>query len=139
MNQNFKIVHYKDDDTDAYKYLNVNDPNEKYIQIYTEGRINMDSVVTFKPANIPGAPVIEASSYADISLPQSVDEWEIKYYSNVWPMSSPLPEDLKNAGVVNLKEFFGEYISEGLLLKVSTGQYIAPLDYREFRYYIPEV
>lgn len=116
-------------DFPAYTYLNVNDPNEKYIEIYTGGTWILDSFVTFKPRNIPDAITMVVDTCDDrwIHLPLSVDDWEIKYYSASDPeFVGPDPKYLKNAGVVNLISFFGKEISRGhwLELEISAGQYI---------------
>jgi hypothetical protein len=58
-----------------------------------------------------------------IDLPQSVDEWEIKYYSRWFRKPSLTPKYLKNAGVVNLKKELGKYIPAGLHLELSGGQF----------------
>ena len=98
----------------TYIYHNVNNPNDEYIHIDVRGTLWLYSVVTFKPANVPDAPVMVVTTpnhKRSIHLSSSVDEWEIKYYSTA-KQSVSLPDDkyLKNAGVVNLYKVFGEYI-----------------------------
>ena len=91
----------------------------------------MFSYVTFKPANIEGAPVMVVNTgestlalpaKVSIYLPMSVDEWEIKYYSrlNEYPLLTD--EYLKNAGTINMNEQFGHYIRYGLSLELSLNQ-----------------
>lgn len=147
----YDIVVDKTGDIPTYSYRNWAYLNDKYIEIYTDGTHVLQSMVSFKPANIPNAPlmVVDTNGPRSIYLSQSVDEWEIKYYSSFG--SRPIikdDKDLKNAGTVNLKEFFGEDISEGkwLKLELSTNQYIAvPYNYHVHngsyapRYYIPGV
>ena len=125
---------YKYPDLKLYTYRNDTNPDEKYIQIFVNGTFCKKSFVTLKPANIPDAPVMEVNTYmfkGYIDLPQSVDEWEIKYYSRWFKKPSLTPKYLKNAGVVNLKKEFRESLSHGewLNLELSNGQYI-------FTYYI---
>jgi hypothetical protein len=126
----FKIVIDDSGDIPTYTYKNRAYPNEKYIHIHTSGTNWFCSLVTFKPANIPDAPVMVVdTSYCEkeILLTNSVDKWEIKYYSSFWyKPTEPDPEYLKYAGVFNLNELFGEYISKGswLELQLSRGQYI---------------
>ena len=81
----------------------------------------------FKPVNIPDAPVmlVDTSNPTYICLTQSVDEWEIKYYSSPDSFSQPDDKYLKNAGVVNLNEHFKGYIKDGLVLELSSGQFIS--------------
>ena len=111
----------------TYTYFNQNDPNEKYIKIHTSGTDWLKSFVTFKPANIKGAPVmiVDTNKITDIKLPRSVDDWEIKVYSNFRDMSPPYDKYLKNAGVVNLNEKFEKYIPDGLILELGWGQFIS--------------
>ena len=135
--------------SDSYTYFNLNDPGEKYTEIFTTGTYWLCSIVTFKPANIPDAPVmvVDTCGHRYIYLPRSVDEWEIKYYSRFYNNAHPTPEYLKNAGVVNLNKFFGKYVSKGLHLELGWGQYICPqyylvnyfLDPHVTEYYIPAV
>ena len=101
-------------------YLNVNDPNERYIHLRSSHDIWVCSLVTFRPANLPDAPtmVVDTSYYKkEIYLPHSIDEWEIKYYTSFWTHPcEPDPEYLDNAGVVNMKEVFRPwYINGGTL------------------------
>jgi hypothetical protein len=124
------IDNFNDDGHDTYKYYNKNIQYEKYIHIHTSGTSWLCSLVTFKPANIPDAPVmvVDTSYYEkEILLTNSVDEWEIKYYSAFGKrLKNPDEKYLKNKGVFNLNELFGEYISKGswLELQLSRGQYI---------------
>jgi hypothetical protein len=72
--------------------------------------------------------VVDTSYYEkEILLTNSVDEWEIKYYSAFGKrLKNPDEKYLKNKGVFNLNELFGEYISKGswLELQLSRCQYI---------------
>ena len=132
----FEIVIDDSGDIPTYKYLNPNykvhpdcpnTPGEKYYKIHTSGTLVLKSFVTFKPANIPDAPtmMVDTNGKADIYLPYySVDEWEIKYYSNFRSMSPPYDKYLKNAGTVNVKWVFGQYLPRGLELWLSTQQMI---------------
>jgi hypothetical protein len=127
----FEEVISKVDGVDTYKYLNLNDPDEEYINVYTVGTRWLKSFVTFRPANISDAPamLVDTNGEADIYLPKSVDEWEIKYYSRFWHEPNICKEHLKNSGVVNLKKEFRESLSHGawLNLMLSNGQYIFTL------------
>ena len=127
----------KDGMSGTYTYFNVNNQSEEYIMITTDGTEVLNSIVTFKPANIEGAPVMVVKTtraliflhpYTYIYLPMSVDEWEIKYYSRKYDYSNPYlqPDDeyLKNAGTVNLNEYFKNCIRNGLWLEISWDQYI---------------
>ena len=143
----FEIVTDLDDMITAYTvnkytYSNKNNPNEKYTEIYTEGTLYYSSLVTFKPVNIDGSPVMVVDTYRNetyIYLPRSVDDWEIKYYSRTAPIYQPDDEYLENAGVVNLNQFFGEYIRDGLILKLRWNQVICP-KFSSWPYYlIPDV
>ena len=121
---------------EKYKYRALYNQSEEYIVIYTSGTLWMDSFVTFKPANIPDAPTMVVRTHPNAHmvkydviyfyLPRSVDEWEIKYYSDPGRMPDNWYNRLKNAGVINLNKEFGEYITKGswLKLELSTGQYI---------------
>ena len=135
----FEVV----DGVDTYKYLNKNNPDEKYTDIHYVGTFSLKSFVTLKPANIPDAPtmIVDTNGRGNIYLPQSVDEWEIKYYSRCFKKPSLTPKYLKNAGVVNLNEFFGEHILDGLHLELSWGQCIYPreLMWPSPKYTIPSV
>lgn len=127
MKQIYDIIEEKYNRYTSLKYCNVSNPNEEYINIFTDGTLIQDSLVTFKPANIPGALVmlVDTNGARYIRLPLSVDEWEIKYYSNFRRMSHPYDKYLKNAGVVNLKEYFGDSIpGKGLRMELTGGQYI---------------
>lgn len=138
----FEIVIDTSDDIWSYKYRNVNDPDEKYTEIHCGPTIVLYSLVTFEPVGIPGAPrmVVDTNHIRHVYLPQSVDDWEIKYYSRIFSEPSPSKKYLKNAGVVNLNEYFRGYIENGLNLVLSTDQCICPCDeYAELRYYIPDV
>ena len=123
-----------------YTYSNKNNQSEEYIIINTTGTKNMFSYVTFKPANIEGAPVMvvdTSNKNAFINLSRSVDDWEIKFYSSPDSFSQPDPKYLKNAGVVNLNEFFGKYIWNELFLELGWGQFI--LGDNGKRWSIPDV
>ncbi len=123
----------KNNGYDTYAYLNVNDPYEKYIHIHTPGTIWMLSAVTFKPHNIPDAPVMVVDTHGsrDIYLPYSVDEWEIKYYSSDWSLVRIDDECLKNEGVLNFKQIFHKYLSYVLKmeLRIDTWIYVCYLEY----------
>jgi hypothetical protein len=116
---------------EKYRYRALYNQSEEYITIWTEGTLFCDSFVTFKPANIPDAPdmVVNTFGQRDIYLPQSVDEWEIKYYSRFWYKPTLEGKYLKREGVVNLNEEFRESLSHGewLNLELSNGQYIFTL------------
>lgn len=117
-------------------------PNEEYIWLITPGTSWKYSLVTFKPANIDDAPLMVIDTYrknVTIGLPRSVDEWEIKYYSNSKPLSRPDPDYLKNAGVVNLNEKFRYHVKDGLHLELSWGQFISRRSFSIPRYSIPAV
>ena len=142
----------KDGMSGTYTYRNINNPDEEYIEIITDGTEVLNSIVTFKPANIPDAPVMVVNTtrallflhpYTHIYLPMSVDEWEIKYYSEKYDYTNPYlqPDDkyLKNAGVVNLKEYFGHNIRNGLYLELSWDQYINSMCYVLHTWDIPDV
>ena len=135
----FKIeVDKKDNDICKYTYCHMNHPNEEYIWVLVrEGTFWLNSLVTFKPAGIPDAPVMVVDTTRNLSkinredriliyLPRSVGKWEIKYYSNLIGPPSLTHKYLKCAGVVNLKQFFGKYISDGLDLELTLGQRIVP-------------
>ena len=140
---NEKVV----DGVDMYTYRNVSNPDEKYTEIWTTGTHWLNSYVTFKPANIPDAPVMKVHTVMvpvfhnpkKIYLPRSVDEWEIKYYSHWKHMPHLDDEFLKNAGVVNLNEYFGKYITSGLNMELSTCQFIYPSYRVDLKYSIPDV
>jgi hypothetical protein len=137
------IDNFNDDGHDTYKYYNKYAQYDKYIHIHTSGTNWLCSLVTFKPANIPDAPVmvVDTSYYEkEILLTNTVDKWEIKYYSVFGKrLKNPDSKYLKNAGVVNLNEFFGEHIKDGLNLELSTGQYIYPMYRLDLKYTIPSV
>ena len=136
----FEVVEEIGQYSGKHTYFNRAGPNETYIVIFAQGTDWLNSIVTFKPANIPDAPVMAVNTtmlpgiktiigHELIYLPRSVDEWEIKYYSYWSYMSSPDSKYLKNAGVVNLNEFFGDSISEWLYLELSCNQFISPQNY----------
>lgn len=128
-------------DIPSYTYKNWAYLNEKYIHIYSCGTHWLKSFVTFKPANIPDAPkmYVYTNNKCDIYLPKSVDEWEIEYYSRWRHEPNICIEDLKCSGVINLNEYFGEYIEKGLYLYLSTNQEISSV-MRPLRYWaIPAV
>ena len=112
----------------TYTYFNQKNLYDEYTVIYAYGTVWKHSLVTFKAANIEGAPVMVVDTYrknVKIKLPRSVDEWEIKYYSCSDPFDQPDDKLLKNAGVVNLNEHFKGYIKDGLVLELSSGQFIS--------------
>ena len=122
----FEIVTRKDGEYTNYEYHNVNNPVEEYTRIIPGNiKCGWRSFVTFKPANIEGAPVmvVDTNGKREIYLPyHSVDEWEIKFYCCKNPIDQPDDKYLKNAGVVNVKEVFGEYLPRGLDLVLSWAQ-----------------
>ena len=139
----FNVVTWESAYDGTYMYYNLNDPDELYTEIhtysYTYDACDLHSLVTFKPANIQGAPVmvVDTDKSGYIYLPRSVDDWEIKFYSSF--ESLPYPKYLKNSGVVNLNQFFGKYIEEGLSLELVGGKYITVLTYPWVYYSIPDV
>lgn len=140
----FSFVINKSDNINTYKYIYVNDPYVSYTKIHTPGTLHLHSLVTFKPADIPDAPVMVVNTYvnvrnpkSDIYLPRNVDAWEIKYYSKCGGMPDLDSKYLKNAGVVNLNEFFGKYIWNELFLELGWGQFI--LGDNGKRWSIPDV
>ena len=141
----FEIVKEKDGKGYTYRYHNVTDPNVEYFHIITYGTDWLNSLVIFKPANIPDAPEMVVNTFGvyrqDIYLTQSVDEWEIKYYSRFGSLSDLDDKYLKNKGVVNMKKEFNEYLQITLYLELSTGQYIFPLGHNTStdRWHIPDV
>lgn len=121
----FKVLKYKEDGIFWHKYRYMAYSNDEYIEIHPGWTLLLDSMVTFKPANIPDAPVmmVDTNDPVDIYLPYySVSVWEIKYYSNFRDMSPPYDKYLKNAGTVNVKMVFGEYLPRGLELWLSAEQ-----------------
>ena len=120
---------YQNGTPTRHKYKNVSKKDVLYDSIYTKGTRWLNSIVTFKPANIPKAPMMVVRTSKESSLiylPRSVSEWEIKYYSR-WLNPCRLDDKyLKNAGVVNLKQFFGKSIAKGLVLELSTDYGIHP-------------
>ena len=119
----FEVV----DGVDTYKYLNLNDPDEKYTKIRCYGTKFLYSHVTFRPHNIPDSPKMLVYTYKgsrNIFLPQSVDEWEIDYYSRPFHEPNIYVKYLKNAGVINLNEYFRNCISMEFELELSIGQTI---------------
>ena len=141
----FEVDAWKDEGNFNYKYHNVNSPCENYIHLQTDFTTWYESLVTFKPANIPDAPtmVVNTSFYdRDVYLTTTVDEWEIKYYYSYWRhLRNPDPEYLKNAGVINLKEFFKNQIKyrESLYLELCWYQCIHSVKSFDPCYYIPKV
>ena len=136
------IERMKDSIDYSYKYYDIDNPDEECIEIFASGTHWLSSQVTIKPVGILDAPLMvvdttRRSSY--INLSKSVDEWEIKYYSKFDGYPSLTNTYLKNAGVVNLKEFFGVDISKGLELELSTDQKIHPMDASEPSWDIPDV
>ena len=96
----------------SYDYHNINNRTEKYTQIWVSQYLSSNSLITIRPANIPDAPtmIVKGGVHGWVYLPQSVDEWEFKYYCSTEPLSQPDPMYLKNAGVINLNEHFGKTI-----------------------------
>ena len=123
-------------------YQTTDVPSEEYLWIHCTGTALKYSYVTFRPANIPDAPLMIIDTYHKdviIYLPRSVDEWEIRFYSDSEPLSQLDPLYLKNAGVVNLKEMFRYHIKDGLHLELSWGQYICRRSFILPYYAIPDV
>lgn len=134
-------VDYQNGTPTIHYYRNVSNKNEMYFRIYTSGTSWLQSIVTFKPANIPDAPVMKVNTSkesSNIYLPRSVDEWEIKYYSRFLYKPTLEGKYLKNFGVINLNEYFGDYINNDLVLKLRTGQCLHPLGSDSPCYEIPE-
>ena len=129
----------------TYTYFNQKNLYDEYTVIYAYGTVWKHSLVTFKAANIEGAPVMVVDTYrknVKIKLPRSVDEWVIKFYGCYYTYFESLPQlhdYLRNAGVVNLNEYFGASISHDLKLELRTGQYIYPTGNPDFKYTIPDV
>ena len=119
---------------EKYKYRHLYNQSETYTVLWTKGTRYFDSITTFKPVNIPDAPtmVVRTHNNAHMNkydkiyfyLPQSVDEWIIKYYSSMGRLECNYSKYLKNAGVVNLNEYFKNCISMELELHLSVGQTI---------------
>ena len=119
---------------EKYKYRSLYNQSETYTLIYTKGTRYCDSIVTFRPANIPDAPVMVVRTHNNAHskkydiiyfyLPQSVDDWEIKYYSSMGRLDCDYSKYLKNAGIINLNEYFKNCISMELELHLSVGQTI---------------
>ena len=153
----FEIDIYKSDEKNiftgssklsTYTYCNVNNMSEEYIRINTTGTKNMHSYVTFKPVGIPDAPVmvvdtgestIALPALVSIYLPRSVDEWEIKYYSRLNEDPTITDVYLKNSGVINLNQFFGEYVRYGLWFELSWNQCLRTVQYSSYYWIIPDV
>lgn len=115
-------------DIKTYKYLNKYNPDEKYIELHSDGTKWLKSLVTFKPANIPNAPMMVVDTHKKssvIHLSRSVDEWEINYYSSSGKKIYPCKAYLKNAGTVNLNEFYKYHNWEYLNLELSINQCIS--------------
>ena len=125
----FEIV-VDNPEVNKYKYFNVNNQSEKYTEIYTQGTYALRSFVTFKPANIPDAPmmVVNTDHERFIYLPRSVDVWEIKYYTYKGVLHSLVPKYLKNTCTINLNEVFGDHVEDGLWLELNIGQYISGIN-----------
>ena len=145
---NFYMVDVdKDEDgvIQSYTYRNVLNKSEEYIKITSGGTRQLWSLVTFEPVGIPYTPKMVVDTYREnvkdvtIYLPRSVDEWEIKYYSNILPLKTPEVFFLENAGVVNLNEEFRKDIGKGLYLELSLNQCIRSVS-RPLHYWaIPDV
>ena len=148
----FSIVKWKADKVEYFGYICERTPHDEYIHIFPSGTSVLNSLVTFKPANIPDAPemVIDTSGVCIdasgrhpskmIKLCSCVGEWEIKYYSRFWSkLDKPDPEYLKNSGVIHLNWYFRDAIRKGswLELQISAGQYIT--DSWGLRWSIPSV
>ena len=81
----FKDVFEVVDGVDTYKYLNLNDPGEKYIELHTEGTRCLNSIVVFKPANIPDAPMMKVDTFKKSSvilLPTPPSAGQLLLFSN---------------------------------------------------------
>jgi hypothetical protein len=124
----FEVVIDESGDIPTYKYYDHAVQYEKYIHIHTDGTDWLNSLVTFKPANYPYAPVmvVDTNSKCDILLPRSVDKWEIKYYSAFGKKPSLTPKYLKNSGVLNMRYSFLPWYHNGgdLRLELSSDQYL---------------
>ena len=141
----FEVDILKDEDGTimSYMYYNMKSPDEEYIKITTKGTTILCSLVTFRPVNIPGAPVmvVNTDGVRFIDLPRSVDEWEIKYYSKFGGEPGIDNEYLKCYGIVNLNKKFEKYIEKGLYLALKQDQVITCMypPYPSPKYYIPSV
>lgn len=145
------IDNFNDDGHDTYKYYNKYTPSEKYIRLHTQHSKLYSSLVTFKPANIPDAPMmmVDTSFYdKDIYLTNTVDKWEIKvYYCFSKRLHEPDPEYLYNAGVVSMYDTFRPWYRYGgdLCFELSSdvsiwGYYCDWCGYIAlYQYYIPKV
>lgn len=116
----------------TYTYHNVNSPNEKYIHIYTKGTHWLNSMVSFKPANVDRIMWVDTNGERDIYLTYSVDDWEIGFHSTFGRKPDFGKTHLKNKGVVNLKKEFGVYLWDGLELELSREQSLSTY----YSYYI---
>lgn len=105
-----------------YKYHNFKVNDEVYFKITTKG--SKYSLVTFKPVNFEGAPVLLVNPYnkdadpkgADIYLPMIVDDWKVKVYRSSDPIYQPDGKYLKNSVVVPLKLAFEKYIAKKMVI-----------------------
>jgi hypothetical protein len=145
------IDNFNDDGHDTYKYYNKYTPSEKYICLHAQHSKIYTSLVTFKPANLKGAPVmvVDTSFYdKDIYLTNTVDKWEIKvYYSFSKRLTEPDDKYLYNAGVLSMYDTFRPWYRYGgdlrfeLSSEVSIRGYFFDWDgsIALFKYYIPKV
>ena len=140
------IDNFNDDGHDTYTYYNKYNPDEKYIVLHSGGTHFLCSLVTFKPADIPDAPMmmVDTSYYdKDIYLTNTVDKWEIKVYTSFSErLRVPDSKYLDNAGVVSVKDTFNEYYCNGgnLWFELSRGVFIASMTSSPYpRWNIPEV
>lgn len=133
-------------DIPTYTYKNWAYLNEEYIRLHTDGTRWLTSLVTFKPADIPDAPMmmVDTSYYdKDIYLTNTVDKWEIKVYTSFSKrLKKPDDKYLDNAGVVSMKDTFNAYYCNGgdLWFELSRGVFIASMTSSPYpRWNIPEV
>ena len=143
----------------TYKYWNLNNKSEVYTYIATDHTIFLDSQITFKPANIPDAPEMVVNTWckdAQIYLPRSVDEWEIKCYIchcaltyDDSPSSRVHHYHLICADVIDINEFieyyrktggrFDIFMAKGLGFQVGLWPCLYSLANRNYYRYIPYV
>lgn len=119
---------------EKYRYRALYNQSEQYTVLWTKGTRYCDSITTFKPVNIPDAPTMVVRTHNNahmnkydkiyLYLPKSVDEWEIKYYSSLGRLDCDFYPNLKNAGIINLNEYFRKCITMELELELSIGQSI---------------
>jgi hypothetical protein len=139
----FEINHYSNDGNDYswYVYTDTKNPNDQCYDLFTRGTKWLNSIVTFRPANIPGALTMNVDTHRPrhISLPRSIDVWEVKYYSSFWYFDYPEPKKLKNSGIFNLREITNQTTLKHIYMELSLDQYLSPGGPDNTKYYIPDV